>query len=249
MIKDNEIALIADYFGKNIQTIQPLGDGYYYNHLSLCVIEAVWSIGVRFASVLKVIKNYCDKKDIIPYRENYLRERSLLPEKAQQIDTISSFLDYAENFTSDEQLANELFKKRQRTSSRNGILKAKAVFDFAKVLKKYHVEYFQDIVHVENNLSFEKDIKNIPGQKSGISLDYFFMLAGDENRIKSDRMIKRFLATAIKRSPDTISNSDAQNIMEQLLKKINDNRIKSVRHLDNLIWEYESKKGKKDASN
>jgi hypothetical protein len=158
MLTDDEINKIADYFRKNIQTIEPLGDGYYYNHLSLCVIDAVWSIGVRYEGVKNVVQNYCAKRKLV----------------------------------------DDIFDNHQRTSTKNGILKAKAVIRFAKVLSKYNVNYFQEIAkNIENNKSFEKNIKHIPGQKSGLSLNYFYMLAGNKNKIKADRMIKRFLAEPI----------------------------------------------------
>ncbi|MGQ0484133.1 MAG: hypothetical protein ACT4SY_02095 [Hyphomicrobiales bacterium] len=43
------------------------------------------------------------------------------------------------------------------------------------------------------NPSFEKQIRALPGQGSGISLDYFSMLIGDESGIKADRHILRFM--------------------------------------------------------
>ena len=241
MLTDNEINKIADYFRKNIQTITPLGDGYYYNHISLCIIDAVWSIGVRYKSVENVVQRYCTKRELVRYRDQNLRNLSLYPETKQQ-ESISDFLEYMVQF-SFEKLANDIFDNHQRTSTRNGILKAEAVIKFAKVLSKYDVNYFQDIAaKIENNKSFEIDIKNIPGQRSGLSLNYFYMLTGNENKIKADRMIKRFLAKPIGREPDTISISCTQNAFERLLLVLNDNRIRSVRHLDNIIWDYQKNK-------
>ena len=37
-----------------------LSPGYYYDSLPLCVIDAVFSIGVRYTSTQKTVKNYCD---------------------------------------------------------------------------------------------------------------------------------------------------------------------------------------------
>ena len=36
-------------------------------------------------------------------------------------------------------------------------------------------------------------MRAIPGQRSGISLTYFFMLAGSDDLVKPDRMLGRFL--------------------------------------------------------
>jgi hypothetical protein len=89
-----------------------------------------------------------------------------------------------------------IFQNRQRTSATNGILKVSASLQFIKVLSDFGVQYYQDIDKVLTNETFEQAIKRIPGQSSGTSLKYFFMLAGDENTIKPDRMVLRFLQDA-----------------------------------------------------
>ena len=40
-------------------------------------------------------------------------------------------------------------------------------------------------------------VLGLPGQGSGIAFDYFRMLAGDDSFIKPDRMVLRFVATAL----------------------------------------------------
>ncbi|MEJ1959689.1 MAG: hypothetical protein WDM70_09960 [Nitrosomonadales bacterium] len=89
-------------------------------------------------------------------------------------------------------MAVDVYRNRQRTSARNGILKADAVNRFAAVLRKYNIEYLQDISEALGNTALERDIRSIPGQTSGISLKYFFMLAGSDDLIKPDRMILAF---------------------------------------------------------
>jgi hypothetical protein len=238
MLTDNQINTIADYFRKKIGNIRPLGDEYYYQHLSLCVIDAVWSIGVRYEGVINVVGRYCAERNHIQYRDQNLRNIFLYPETTQQ-ESNSDFLKYIAKY-SFEELADNIFENRQRTAARNGILKAEAVVRFANVLSKYNVNYFQDIEpKIRNNKLFEKDIKIIPGQRSGLSLDYFYMLVGGENQIKADRMIRRFLAEPINIDPALINIQCAKNAFERLLLVLNDNRITSLRHLDNIVWSYQ----------
>jgi hypothetical protein len=238
MITDNEIFNIAEYFKIKIKNIKPLGQEYFYNHLPLCVINAVWSIGVKYEGVQNVVIKYYKKRDLIPYRDKSLQETLQYPQIVNQ-EPISVFLHYLSQYSFDE-LSDNIFENHQRTSSKSGILKAEAVVLFAKVLSNYHVDYFQDIAtKIENNTSFEHDIKKISGQKSGISLDYFFMLSGNENKIKPDRMIKRFLSIPLKKDEKTISTIDAQDVCQKLFVALNDKRITSVRHLDNIIWNFQ----------
>lgn len=98
------------------------------------------------------------------------------------------------------EMATELFVNSQRTSTSSGILKSEAVLQFLKVLEKHHVERFADIEKVFNNDDFENEIRAIKGQASGISLKYFYMLAGKEDLIKPDRMIIGFLKEALESS-------------------------------------------------
>ena len=241
MITEKEIDIILENFRANIKNIKSLPQAYFYNHLSLCVIEAVWSIGVKYESVENVVINYYRKRGLNPYRDKHLQETLQYPETNKQ-ESLSVFLEFLNKYSTNE-LANKIFDNKQRTSSKNGILKAEAVLKFAGILSKYNVNYFQDIEsNIEENELFKLEIKNIPGQRSGISLDYFFMLSGNENKIKPDRMIKRFLANSLKRDENSISIRDAQNACKELYNALDDKRIKSIRHLDNIIWNYQRNK-------
>lgn len=93
-------------------------------------------------------------------------------------------------------MAKQVYQNRQRTSTRNGILKAEAILRFAQITHEYGVEYLQDVEKILGNAEFEAEITHIPGQRSGISLRYFYMLAGSEDFIKPDRMINRFVCEA-----------------------------------------------------
>jgi hypothetical protein len=105
---------------------------------------------------------------------------------------------------------------KERTSTRNGILKAEAVYRFCKVLNNYGVNYFQDVKKLfYGNEQFEEEIKSIPGQKSGISLVYFYMLAGEDNWIKPDRMIIRFLERVLQRK---VKLDEAQTLLQATSK-------------------------------
>jgi hypothetical protein len=109
---------------------------------------------------------------------------------------------------------------------------------FMKTLKDYNVEYFQDIPKLILNESFEASIKDIPGQKSGISLKYFFMLTGSKDLIKPDRMILSFIndATGLAYNP-----SEALLLIRETVKDLQKKGYIKInaRHLDNLIWNYQ----------
>lgn len=130
-----------------------------------------------------------------------------------------------------------IFANRQRTSARNGILKAEAVFRFASALRAHGVEYFQDITAAAKSTGLELMIRAIPGQRSGISLRYFWMLAGSDDFIKPDRMVLRFLEAALGK---TVSTLEAQTLLEQTTARLRQTYpALTARLLDHEIWKHQ----------
>jgi len=173
-----------------------LGEEYFYQSLPLCVIDAVFSIGVRYESTKAVVIRYCDYHDLPRIRN----DADLLPEPGEQ-ESVPAFVRKMEE-AGVEFFTNEVFKNRQRTSSRNGILKTEAVCRFASVLQKHGIHYLQDVPKAIVDPEVDREIRSIPGQRSGISLRYFYMLAGSNDFIKPDRMVQRFMAAALGATPD-----------------------------------------------
>lgn len=208
-----------------------LGDEYFYQSVPICIIDAVYSIGVRYSQVQKVVDRYCSYFNLRKTRD----DRTSLPLRSTQIST-GNFLKQMQGigiqaFTSD------IFRNRQRTSAKNGILKAEAVYTFAEVLAKHHVDYLQDVPAAIQNVALENDIRQIPGQGSGISLRYFFMLSGSEDFIKPDRMIQRFLESVLQRP---VKISESQRLLSDAVEELKvDYPSVTPRLLDNLIWQYQ----------
>jgi hypothetical protein len=77
----------------------------------------------------------------------------------------------------------------------------------------------------------------IPGQHSGISLRYFYMLVGDSSFIKPDRMIKRFLFAA---TGENLSDDACQSALEGACRELaKDHAGLTPRALDSLIWNFQ----------
>ena len=173
MTDKKTIRNLVKYCGTNLD-FENAGKGweYYYASMPLCVVDSVFSIGVRYEGVENTVKRLVNYYKI----ETRAKRKHSIPKTENQIST-TKFLKLIKN-NSPEFLADKVFKNKQRTSTTNGILKAEATTRFLNILKDFGVEYYQDIKKVINNNSFDFCIKNIPGQRSGISLKYFLMLAG-----------------------------------------------------------------------
>ena len=162
---------------------------YHYNSLSLCVMDAVFSIGVRYESVQAVVRRYCEYFRLVQYRP----EQSAVPAKASQ-EALSALIRHFDDLGL-ERMTSDVFVNRQRTSTKGGILKAEAVWKFASALRSHRIDYLQDIGGTLPSAAMQRAIGLIPGQSSGISLQYCWMLAGSDELIKPDRMVLRFLRT------------------------------------------------------
>ena len=205
-----------------------LGSEYGYRCVPLCVIDAVWSIGVNYAGVQNVVGRYRSHFDLYNAAEQSHRISHMV--KAIDAASIGWFTQY-------------VFQNSQRTSTTNGILKAEAVYRFARVLQKHGIETVADVpkpsfadLNAELDKPYAQEILALPGQRSGIALRYFFMLVGCEELVKPDRMVVRFLDETLHRD----CSSDAQQLLYdtcQLLK--HDVPALTPRRLDNAIWRHQ----------
>ncbi len=57
----NEIKQLSDFCKKTFNLNESkLSDEYFYNSFSFCIIDAIFSIGVRYKSTQNTVKRYCD---------------------------------------------------------------------------------------------------------------------------------------------------------------------------------------------
>ncbi|MFZ5690713.1 MAG: hypothetical protein ACOY5F_05605 [Pseudomonadota bacterium] len=207
-----------------------LRDEHFYASLPLCAIDAVFSIGVNYTATRNTVLRWAQSQS-----PQWAIDRRLSAEDR----SISEFLAALGTATADE-LANGPFGNRQRTSSRNGILKTEAVRQFAISLRSAGIERFADVCNEDKLSVAESAIRQIPGQKSGISFDYFLLLAG-QDFVKADRMICRFVASAagidmISPAVAKIAVIDAARLLKVQFPHLD------ARLLDSEIWGYESAK-------
>lgn len=203
-----------------------------YSCLAYCLIDAVYSIGVRYESTLRTVSDFCSWRQL---KKNGAQDACEY--------SIAEFLEDIHPYESRwEALADEVFRNRQWTSSRSGILKAEAVYRFANALHECGIDTFADSADANRIERCRKAIVAIPGQGSGISFKYFLMLAGHDGFVKPDRMVMRFVADALRQR-----NVDS-NVAEDLVQKVAEAlqmefpRLTASR-LDYAIWHYQRSTG------
>ncbi|MDR1103285.1 MAG: ADP-ribosylglycohydrolase family protein [Tannerella sp.] len=243
--KKTAVELVVKYCTDNLDLNQQLPDEYYYSSLPLCVIDSVFSINARYRSVKNTVRRFCEhynkyRRSGFPVKESRDERRAMFPPIEEQI-SVTTVLEHLMDYEGKPELANIVFGNRQRTSPRSGILKAEAVIRFLKILKEYGVDYFQDMEKITGNEEedFENRIRKIPGHASGISLLYFFMLCGDDNYIRPDRMIVGFFQNACWPTFHP-NNVECREILSEVTEELNGKGCHlTPRLLDNIIWKFQ----------
>ena len=229
----NDVEKVAKYSKVHLALNSPeLLQEYGYSHLPLCVIDAVFSIGVNYRSTENTVARFCKHVGIVS-------QTTVHPPEIDAQLSIERFLQINEYYGV-KGMAEIVYRNRQRTSPKNGILKAEAVLRFSEALLKFGVNYLQDVPKVFNSRNFESTITSIPGQSSGISLKYFYMLAGSEDFVKPDRMIVRFVEWAIGRTPSADECQELITAASRVLAR--EYPHITPRKLDYAIWMYQRQK-------
>ena len=223
--------IVADY-ARGVLPLEGarLGDDFYVANLAYCVIDAVFSIQSKYEAV----RNVLDRYEKATGRPRLRKDHDNLPSREAQ-QSISDLCALFEKKGLEEM--TQLFGNRGRTSPKGGILKAEAVGLFALALRKHGVEHLQDVEGEMENEALEKDIRAIPGQGTGITLSYFWMLAGSDRLVKPDTMVIRFLETALHR---TVAYTECQRIVSEAARELEGEHPQMTpRLLDHLIWGYQ----------
>jgi hypothetical protein len=209
-------------------TSRPPVAAYEYASLPLCVIDAVFSIGARYESTERTVTTFCE-------RYGWGRE----DRGGTTEHTISEFLRILQPYENRwEEMANVVFRNRQRTSSRSGILKAEATYRFANVLPQFGIETLADVLISGPRDDLRRAIKAIPGQGSALSYAYFLILAGNQDAVKPDRMVTRFVANAL--GVRTVAPELAEELVRKASAILRPEFPALVpSSLDNKIWKYQ----------
>jgi hypothetical protein len=195
-----------------------------YDSVGLALIDAVWSIGVRYQSVENVIARY--------------RAERLSAGGDPDGDRPKDVRRFVERCGGSEAFAT-CVGNRQRTSTRNGILKAEAVLREARILEREGVAVPADLADAdpERLEHLRREWSSVPGQGSGVSWRAFSMLVGLAD-VKPDRMVRRFVAAALGRPNQSAVRADEARVLVMATAA----RLGvAPRDLDYAIWAYQSR--------
>jgi len=109
---------------------------------------------------------------------------------------------------------------------------------FARTLKSFKVEFLQDLAPLATNTELDAQLRAVPGQSSGIAIQYFWMLTGSQDLIKPDRMVLRFIGDALSR-PFTSTVGATELLIKTTQTLRSEFPSLNARLLDYAIWSHQ----------
>ncbi|MDI9940326.1 hypothetical protein QM806_33675 [Rhodococcus sp. IEGM 1351] len=197
--------------------------------LAFCILDAVYSIGARYDTVVvPLVHRVATDFDIT--KPSVGQATGDAPDPLPLGKFLGRYPDEAGLVRA---------TNKQRTSTRGGILKADAALRYARILHDHDVRTLQegrellaDPVRLD---TVETALRRVPGEgAAGVRRGYLWMLIGDEDTIKPDRMVLRWLAThGVDTTPAqarTLLSGVADRVSSELGRRV------TAWEIDHAVW-------------
>lgn len=197
-------------------------DGYR-DSLALCIIDAIYSTGAHYSSVVNVVDRY--------------REHRASQGANAHADGVLELLAHIDAFGGADGWASHIGNRRPTSTAQGAPLKSDAIRQVAEGLLKIGIHRTADLRTADADAL--RDTKrvwtSVPGQRSGITWEYALMLAGVPG-VKADRMVVRYVARAISKPIAELSPAEAAYLVGRLATSNGWDVIQT----DHAIWRFES---------
>lgn len=158
-------------------------------------MDAVFSINATYRSTTNVCHRYAAYARLVPLTP----ADALLP--AEQQEPLDRFVQVAR--TQGDRLASDVLRNSGRTSTRSGIRKADAAVQYAEILVSHGLRTLADttraMADAEITAAVDTDLGRVKGHGLGARREYLWMLVGDDDRVKPDRMVLGWLSEVLGR--------------------------------------------------
>lgn len=200
-------------------------EDYHYHSLSICIIDCIYSLRVKYESVTKpIIKKYANL-----YLNGDINGSG---------DTVSMLLQHIDENGGPAKFA-DVIGDHHKLGGKSAIPKENVCHQLALYLKYLHIETIEDFRNFESPELLEVVIRAVKGIGDA-GANYLFMLAGDPNRCKPDVHIHQCIKESC---GGDISNEECQTLLSETVHCLNKRYPNlTVCRLDGIIWrKYQSK--------
>ena len=212
---------LLDYIQKTIGVKQTTEMPNYYHSLPICILDDIFSLQSHYETIaLPTVKRFA---------EHYLNGDLYTGDYS-----IDQFIDDIEKDGLDYVMETVL-KNRQVVGKRR---KINVCYDLAKLFKKLNIQTMEDFANYENPKFLEYSMRYIQGVGNA-AVDYLFMMAGDNNRVKPDIHIHHCIRDAIGHD---VTDEQCQILFREVSNEIVAKLpYATPRYLDGLVWQHYSK--------
>lgn len=205
-----------------------------WTHLSLCVLDAVYSIGANYdRTTVPLCKRYAEQIQLadpsVPFAEG---NAVIGTDREQRLSTFATWV----NGLGVESLAETLGNRQRTFRRKTAPYKSRAVIDYATILVQHNIETLNDAAGLLDNddrlSAVEAALAQVPGHGSGARRDYLWMLVGDDYRIKPDSMVLRWIARHLRR----VNTATARELIRAVAAELG----RTPWELDHAIWRAQS---------
>ena len=216
----NEAKQLMNYIKEVIGIRQPEMPNYY-RCLPVCIVDDIFSLQAHYETMtFPVVKRFADyflNGEI--YTDSYL---------------IDDFIKDLDNVGL-EKARLDVLKNSQKTGGRR---KIDVCYEVAKRLQKMGIQTMQDFSEYPDKEYLAFSLHSIKGVGDA-AVDYLFMMAGDNYRVKPDIHIHHCIR-------DAIGHDVSNEACQILFKEVSDCLMKELpyvtpRFLDGIVWNYYSK--------
>jgi hypothetical protein len=195
--------------------------------LSLCIADAVWSIGANYDNVVVPLVRGLAARLGVGEPTQPARD-PICDDPLPVTRLIELELDVLTGLTN-----------RQRTSTRGCILKSDALLRHAKVFDEHDVATLAGAIALLTDTNrfelVEKALRSIPGEGGHrVRRGYLWMLVGQDNLIKPDRMVLRWF----RHHGVTVDPAGARDVIAEWVEPVGFRLGRSVTawEVDHALW-------------
>lgn len=196
-----------------------------YRSVALCIIDSIYSIGSHYNSVVNVV-------------DRYVAYRAAQGGNAYD-DTVEQLVETFQDVGGSDAWADMVCNRKPAHTKEGALLKSEVVFRAAIGLSNLGIQSAKDLERQASTAEGLSALKNswlrLPSQSSGISFNYFLILAGYQS-VKPDRMVLKFL----EEHTGLIGRKLGAEKATELISRVAAVYPTEARKLDHIVWRYSS---------
>ncbi|MEV7595663.1 hypothetical protein AB0O42_35930, partial [Streptomyces sp. NPDC089922] len=196
----------------------------YPDSLALAVLDAIWSVGIRYTTTQGVVSRYTTHRRLVGGDAAH--------------DTLTDLLALYDRLGGTNSFATTVGTSNRVSTQPGATLKSEAVHQAATTLHRLGIDtatQFRQAQGTDLGTQAETAWRAVPGQRSGISWRYLRMLLGIPD-VKPDRMVKRFIATALGTDEQQLPTGQALRLVQAAAA----HHGVEPHALDHEIWKYQT---------